>query len=370
MVMDKHPATTRDNPVLHRSDAEATYKASRQVTPEMALEHFSALGPEIDPELIDAKASETWRALRYRWPRYERWCAETGRTGLPCGAEQLREYVRALRAEHLAPSSIAAYIAAVCTVARLRGSTADRSLIGEHMKAARRRHGAPKRARPARGTLIADIFGQCDPESLRDIRDACIFALGFGLAARASELVGLDLERAGSTALGSTGVLQFERKAIVVRWQRSKTSQASEVELEIADDEMPEARLWLERWIRKASIASGSPLLRPLTKWETVVAARLSTAAISTAIRRRVVQAEMARGLDTTDARARAASYSSHSLKRGFCTTAAESGMSLNGIRQRSRHSDDAMVARYIGEVEERRQSGLSGLVTAATGVR
>lgn len=356
--------TTRDNSDLHTSHAEAAIRVSRRATREAALEHFATVADDADPDLIDAKADATWRALRYRWPRYEKWCLDAERAPLPCSAEHMRDYVRALIAERLAPSTIAVYVAAVCTVARLRGSHADRRLIGEHMKAARRRHGPPRRARPARSGEVAGIFAQCQPNLIRDVRDAAVFALGFGLAARASELVGLDWERAGSVDEGSTGVVQLTPSGIVVRWHRSKTAQEREVELEIPDADMPEARTWLKRWLDVAEIIPGTPLLRPLTRWNTCISARLSTAAISTIIRQRVEQLEIARGVPRSDARQRASRFSSHSLRRGFCTSAAEAGIPLNVIRQRSRHSDDTMVARYVGEAEGRRQSGLAGLWT------
>lgn len=356
--------TTPDNSDLHLTPrVDTTFRASRQVTPEAAQAHFAVVAPGADGDLIDGKANATWRALRYRWPRYERWCEATGRRPLPCDAEQLRDFVREMIAARLAPSSIAAYVAGVCTVARLRSSFADRRLVGEHMKAARRRHGPPRRARPARGADIADLFALLDPTNIRDVRDAVVFALGFGLAARASELVGLDLERAGSFERGATGVLQIGADGIVVRWHRTKAAQEREVELSIPDRDMPEAREWLTRWITLATIAPGSPLLRPLTRHHTAVAARLSGATISTIVRVRVEQLEIARGVAPAEARDRAARFSSHSLRRGFCTTAAEAGTPLNVIRERSRHADDGMVARYVGEAQQRSASGLAGLL-------
>jgi integrase len=358
-------ATTQNNPDLHPAPrADTTFRASRQVTPEAAQEHFAAVAGDADADLIDAKAAVTWRALRYRFPRYERWCEATARMPLPCSAEQLRDYVRQLIAERLSPSSIAVYVSAVATVARLRSSFADRRLVGEHMKAARRRHGPPRRAPPARGADVADVFTLCDPANIRDARDAVVFALGFGLAARASELVGLDLERAGSVERGATGVLQIGAGDIVVRWHRTKAAQEREVELRIPDSDMPEVREWLTRWLALAAIAPGSPLLRPLTKHHTVVPARLSGAAVSSIVRARVEQLEVARGVAPAEARDRAARFSSHSLRRGFCTTAAEAGVPLNMIRQRSRHADDGMVARYVGEAQERSASGLANLLS------
>lgn len=367
--MDKHPATTRDNPDLHSTHGTADdIRAPRRVTKAATAENFAAVAGDADPELVDAKASETWRALRYRYPRYERWCEQAGRTPLPCSAEQLREYVRALMAERMAPATIAVYVSAVCAVARLRSSHADRRLIGEHMKAARRRHGPPKRARPVRNTDLDAVLDRCDPARIRDCRDALLFALSFGLAARSSELVGLDWERSGSTLLGSTGVATTTETSILVRWHRTKTAQEREVELEIPDEDMPLVRLWLERWLALAVVEPGTPLFRPLTRWATTMPARLSTAAVSDIIRRRWLELEVARGVSIDTARQRAARFSSHSLRRGFCTSAAEAGLPFDAIRKRSRHADDGVLAGYIGEAEGRRHSGLKGLFNRERG--
>lgn len=355
-------ATTPKNSILRHPDA--TFRASRQLSRETAAAHFTAVaGADVDPELLDAKARTTWAALAYRLVAYERFCESSGRVLFPCSGEQLKAYVRSLMAASMAPATIASYVACVCTVGRLRDMPVDRRLISEHLKAARRRHGPPRRARPTRGRDVADVVALCNPEAVRDVRDALTFVLGFALASRASELVGIDFERPSSVDAGNSGVLQVTSTGLVVRWSSSKSAQEREVELEIADADVPDARLWLERWLAISKVAPGTALLRPLTKWGTIVQARLSAAAISKIIRGRIEQLELARGVPAIQARARAAAYSSHSLRRGFCTTAAEAGIPLNIIRQRSRHSDDTMLAKYVAEAESRRHSGLAGLI-------
>jgi integrase len=96
--------------------------------------------------------------------------------------------------------------------------------------------------------------------------------------------------------------------------------------------------------------------------------ARLSTAAVSDIIRRRWLELEVARGVSIDTARQRAARFSSHSLRRGFCTSAAEAGLPFDAIRKRSRHADDGVLAGYIGEAEGRRHSGLKGLFNRERG--
>ncbi|WP_312894033.1 tyrosine-type recombinase/integrase [Rhizobium laguerreae] len=44
--------------------------------------------------------------------------------------------------------------------------------------------------------------------------------------------------------------------------------------------------------------------------------------------------------------------YSGHSLRAGFCTSAAQAGVSSWKIRQQTGHASDAMLARYIRSAE------------------
>jgi integrase len=46
------------------------------------------------------------------------------------------------------------------------------------------------------------------------------------------------------------------------------------------------------------------------------------------------------------------ARYSGHSLRAGFCTSAAQAGVSSWKIRQQTGHTSDAMLSRYIRNAE------------------
>jgi integrase len=68
---------------------------------------------------------------------------------------------------------------------------------------------------------------------------------------------------------------------------------------------------------------------------------RLSGEAVSLVIRERAA----ASGLDP-------AGYSGHSLRAGFATSAAQSGVPAWRIKAQTRHASDAMLSRYIREGE------------------
>jgi len=55
--------------------------------------------------------------------------------------------------------------------------------------------------------------------------------------------------------------------------------------------------------------------------------------------------------------------FSSHSIRRGYCTTATNARVPLSQIRPRSRHRSDEVLGRYIASAEQGwNHSGLEGV--------
>jgi integrase len=92
----------------------------------------------------------------------------------------------------------------------------------------------------------------------------------------------------------------------------------------------------LQRWRERAAILDG-PMFRPVDRHGRVAPQRLSADAVSGNVKERVRTI----GLDQTE-------YSGHSLRSGFATSAAQTGVPLWRIRQQTGHTSDAMLTRYI----------------------
>ena len=69
---------------------------------------------------------------------------------------------------------------------------------------------------------------------------------------------------------------------------------------------------------------------------------------------------DLATGKPLKDAMALAKAFSSHSIRRGYCTSASNARVPFAQIRKRSRHRSDAMVAAYVADAEGRRSSVLA----------
>jgi integrase len=333
-------------------------ESSRRYTREKALIAFREIAPDEDEDLVDAKAPRTliqYGSVKRVWSR---WRDEQGLPVLPASAVELRDFVRHLKARNLSPATLAAYVSGLTTIHRYNGYKLDTTLVIEHLKAARRRHGPQRRAKPLLARTLKDLVDRLGTK-LRDIRDKPLLMLTFAFAGRSAEVVGLDLERAGSTLTGTTGVVTMEADAIVVTLHTSKASQTEATEIEIPDREMPSLRPALEAWIERAGIQPGTPLF-PATVGGRVTRRRLANEAVLDIVRRRVAEYTTATGKPPETARALAKEFTSHSLRRGYCTSASRARVPLADIRKRSRHRSDAMVARYVGEAEGRRNTGLA----------
>ncbi|TBA91096.1 site-specific integrase [Rhizobium ruizarguesonis] len=181
--------------------------------------------------------------------------------------------------------------------------------------------------------LRDDIFAVLDQigSGIRDARDRALLLIGFAGGFRRSELVGLNVTD-----------IAFVRRGLVITLRRSKTDQTGigrEIGIPLGKTRhCPVAAL--EGWLRVASIESGA-IFRPVDRHSHVGARRLSGEAVSIIVKERVAAIGIEPGR-----------YSGHSLRAGFCTSAALAGVSSWKIRQQTGHASDAMLARYIRSAE------------------
>lgn len=340
------------------------FKTSGRITREKAAAAFAELAPDEDADLADAKAPATWQQYRSAWAVFTSWCEQQAVAPLPAAPPTLRGYVKHLGAEGRAASTIEAHVAAIATVHRLNGHAIDRTLIVEHLKAARRRGRAPRRARPLRVADVQGILKGLDSAVARDCRDAVVLLIGSAGAMRSAELVGLDWMRPGSADTGGTGFVSIEREGVLVTLLRSKASQVTPQEIPLPFREVPPLAGWLERWIEIAIVLPGEPILRPITRTGAIRRARLAPGALTAILKARAVALARSRGLSELEAINWASRITSHCLRRGYATSASEAGLALGDIRKRTRHADDATLAGYIATAEGWTTTGLAGLWT------
>jgi integrase len=165
--------------------------------------------------------------------------------------------------------------------------------------------------------------------------------LGFAGALRRSELVALNV---ADVAENETGLL--------VTIRGSKTDQERQGEtIAIARGRMACPVQALRAWLDAAGIKAG-PIFRPIDKGGTVRALRLTCRSVANIVK---AAAERA-GFDS-------ASYSGHSLRSGFLTSAAGNGASIFKMMDVSRHKSVDTLRGYIREADLFKDHAGAGLL-------
>lgn len=248
-----------------------------------------------------------------------------------------------------APATVASYLAAHAgrlTVATLNRRLATISkaheangltnpcrseIVRATLRGIKRMRGIAQRQ--AAPLLKEDLFVVLDAmdDSMRDVRDKALLLLGFAGGFRRSELVGLDCTD-----------IAHVRQGLVVTLRRSKTDQEGadrKVGIPLGQTRhCPVAAL--EAWFARSKIEAG-PIFRPVDRHGNLGAERLTGEAVSLVVRKRVGAA----GIDPSG-------FSGHSLRAGFATSAAQTGISAIKIRTQTGHASDAVLARYIRDGE------------------
>jgi site-specific recombinase XerD len=179
------------------------------------------------------------------------------------------------------------------------------------------------------------------PDGLKGLRDCALLLLGFAGAFRRSELVALDVADIAETETG-----------LLVTIRGSKTDQERVgVTIAIARGDVACPVKALGAWLVAAGIESG-PIFRPIDKAGTVRPTRLTDRSVANIVK---TYAELA-GFD-------ASTFSGHSLRAGFLTSAASKGASIFKMMDVSRHKSVDTLRGYVRDAELFKDHAGAGLL-------
>lgn len=172
---------------------------------------------------------------------------------------------------------------------------------------------------------------------MKAARDKALLLVGFAGAFRRSELVALRCE----------DMTEFD-SGLELLLRRSKTDQEGAGRTVF----IPYARgsrcpvKALRYWLDLAGITEG-PLFRPINRHDQIVGSKaLTPQSVALVVKSSV---RMMAGEDA------AKLVAGHSLRAGFCSTAAEIGLQPYQIREQTGHKSDLTLARYIRPVAKRK---------------
>ena len=305
----------------------------------------AALGADFAAALDLAKAEKaasTRKAYGTDFRLFKVYCDAKGVSALPASPETVAAYL-ATEAQNAKPSTIGRRVAAIRYAHKLAGleTPTDAEGVKATMRGIRRTFGGARiKKAPAVAAKMHSMVALA-PEGLAGLRDRALLLLGFAGAFRRSELVDLDVADIAETETG-----------LLVTIRGSKTDQERQgVTIAIARGDIACPVKALRAWLDAAGIEAG-PIFRPIDRHGNLLPSRLTAQSVAN-----IVKAYAARaGFD-------ASTFSGHSLRSGFLTSAAGKGASIFKMMDVSRHKSVDTLRGYVRDAELFKDHAGAGLL-------
>ena len=323
---------------------EKDVKVSTQVT--QVTKELKNLANLTNDYIQHAKSENTKKAYNSDWRDFEFWCKNKKLQALPCSPHSVAAYL-ADRATNSwvdknkierPPLKIASLIRRLTSISQVHASSEvefDRGnpVIQQTLKGIKKQIGSFQiRKEPI---LIEDLrkmiesisieqFGQV---RLKGIRDRSLFLIGFSGAFRRAELVSLKIND-----------FKFTREGVIVFLRKSKTDQYAsgrEIAIPYGSNPLTCPVRSLDDWIKVSQITEGH-LFRPINRHGHIGKKGLTGHAIAYLIKENFHLKDCFKN------------YSGHSLRSGFVTEAALSGVPEHIIMRQTGHKKSDTIKKYI----------------------
>lgn len=251
---------------------------------------------------------------------------------IPCTPKRLANYLAESANNGLAVATLERRITSIhrAHMDQKLVSPAHSKIVMQVMQGIRRKLGTKQRqVKPmTKGDLLAAVEAiKKHHTSVRAARDCALLMVGFASAMRRSELVGIRMEH-----------LTYTQAGLEIELPVSKTDQEQNGRTvfipRASGTHCPVTALIL--WIKTAGIKSGH-VFRSVNRYDSVAKQGLTPQSVALIVKAAMTQV----GVD-------AQNFSGHSLRAGYCTSAAEQGQHSWQIRMQTGHKSDATLARYI----------------------
>ena len=274
---------------------------------------IKALQEETLINLQNSKAYNTVRAYKSDFADFSLFCVQNGFKSLPSEPKIVSLYLTHLSTKDIKMSTLKRRLVSICVIHKLKGHYLDTkhpSIIENLMGIKRRKGSIQKGKKPILINYLKQIINVIDDnknEEITRFRDRSIILIGFSGGFRRNEIVSLDYDD-----------LDFVTEGLKINLKRSKTDQFGEglvKGLPYFNNSQYCPVLTLKKWIEVSNINSG-PLFRRFSKGSKLTNNRLTDQTVALLIKKYLKLA----GIESKN-------YSGHSLRSGFATSAAESGV-------------------------------------------
>jgi len=295
-----------------------------------------ALQEETLLNLQSSKANNTVRAYKSDFNDFGIFCAQNGFKSLPSEPKIVSLYLTHLSTKNAKMSTLKRRLVSIGVIHKINGHYLDTKhpSIIENIMGIKRRKGSFQRAKKPilinNLKNIIDVIDRQNKEEIKKLRDRSIILIGFSGGFRRNEIVSLDYND-----------LDFVQEGLKINIKRSKTDQFGEgftKALPYFDSSQYCPVVSLKNWLEVSRITSG-PLFRRFVKGSKLSENRLTDQTVALLIKEYLNLT----GIDSKN-------YSGHSLRSGFATSAADSGVEERSIMAMTGHKTTEMVRRYIKE--------------------
>ena len=310
-----------------------------QVKPKLKSEistDIKKLEKETILNLEHSKAPNTIRAYQSDFNDFCLFCNKNGFKFLPSDPKIVSLYLTHLSINEAKMSTLKRRLVSIGVIHKLKGHYLDTKhpAIIENIMGIKRRKGSIQKGKKPllinSLRVIINVIDEQNKEEIKKLRDRSIILIGFSGGFRRNEIVSLNYDD-----------LDFVAEGLKIAIRRSKTDQFGEGSIKALpyfDSSQYCPVVSIKKWIEIANISSG-PLFRRFSKGSKLTDNRLTDQTVALLIKEYLVLA----GIDSKN-------YSGHSLRSGFATSAAESGVEERSIMAMTGHKSTEMVRRYIKE--------------------
>ena len=309
---------------------------------------IKALQEETLLNLQNSKANNTVRAYKSDFNDFGIFCAQNGFRSLPSDPKIVSLYLTYLSTKNVKMSTLKRRLVSIGVIHKLKGHYLDTKhpVIIENIMGIKRRKGSLQKAKKPLliNSLkkIINVIDQEKKEEIKKLRDRSIILIGFSGGFRRNEIVSIDYDD-----------LDFVPEGLKISIRRSKTDQFGEgftKALPYFDNSQYCPVVSLKKLLDLSKINTG-PVFRRFIKGSKLSEYRLTDQTVALLIKKYINLA----GIDSRN-------YSGHSLRSGFATSAADSGVEERNIMAMTGHKSAEMVRRYIKDANLFKNNALNKL--------
>ena len=309
---------------------------------------LKALQEETLLNLQNSKANNTVRAYKSDFNDFGIFCAQNGFKSLPSDPKIVSLYLTYLSTKNVKMSTLKRRLVSIGVIHKLKGHYLDTKhpAIIENIMGIKRRKGSIQKAKKPilinNLRKIINVIDQEKKEEIKKLRDRSIILIGFSGGFRRNEIVSIDCDD-----------LDFVPEGLKISIRRSKTDQFGEgftKALPYFDNSQYCPVVSLKKLLDLSKINTG-PVFRRFIKGSKLSEYRLTDQTVALLIKKYINLA----GIDSRN-------YSGHSLRSGFATSAADSGVEERNIMAMTGHKSAEMVRRYIKDANLFKNNALNKL--------